>query len=132
MDSNSETRVNSGHSEGVNSHVTLFSITRAFATDQVILNLTAHELASPLLTITPHQREDVSAIDRFNVHSCPTRWVFSGTGHELMSCLPCSDNLTTGLPKPLNSGYKGKIKGINTRNLWYHTASQSFSDQERE
>ncbi|GFU84414.1 uncharacterized protein TNCV_994441 [Trichonephila clavipes] len=37
------------------------------------------ELAPPLLTTTPHQREDVSALDRFNVHRCPTRRVFSGT-----------------------------------------------------
>ncbi|GFX40890.1 sucrase-isomaltase, intestinal [Trichonephila clavipes] len=35
-----------------------------------------------LLTTTPHQREDVSALDRFNVHLCPTRRVFSGTGLE--------------------------------------------------
>ncbi|GFX50135.1 hypothetical protein TNCV_772981 [Trichonephila clavipes] len=27
----------------------------------------------PLLTTTPHQREDVSALDRFNVHRCSTR-----------------------------------------------------------
>ncbi|GFX05616.1 uncharacterized protein TNCV_3435201 [Trichonephila clavipes] len=40
------------------------------------------ELAPPLLTTTPHQREDVSALDRFNVHRCPTRPVFSGTGLE--------------------------------------------------
>ncbi|GFX83068.1 uncharacterized protein TNCV_4986621 [Trichonephila clavipes] len=40
------------------------------------------ELAPPLLTTTPHQREDVSALDRFNVHRCPTRRVFSGTGLE--------------------------------------------------
>ncbi|GFT30389.1 hypothetical protein TNCV_2376841 [Trichonephila clavipes] len=33
----------------------------------------ASELAPPLLTTTPHQREDVSALDRFNVHPCPTR-----------------------------------------------------------
>ncbi|GFU28068.1 hypothetical protein TNCV_3153821 [Trichonephila clavipes] len=32
----------------------------------------------PLLTTTPHQREDVLAI-------CPTRWVFSGTGLELVT-----------------------------------------------
>ncbi|GFU76962.1 uncharacterized protein TNCV_4521181 [Trichonephila clavipes] len=43
------------------------------------------ELAPPLLTTTPHQQEDVSALDRFNVHRCPTRWVFSGTGLELMT-----------------------------------------------
>ncbi|GFX99139.1 uncharacterized protein TNCV_2493201 [Trichonephila clavipes] len=55
--------------------------------DHVILNQgqvtwTTPELAPPLLTTTPHQREDVSALDRFNVHRCPTRWVFSGTGLE--------------------------------------------------
>ncbi|GFW02873.1 transposon Tf2-6 polyprotein [Trichonephila clavipes] len=58
------------------------------ATDHVILNhgqvtWTTPELAPPLLTTTPHQREDVSALDRFNVHRCPTRRVFSGTGLEL-------------------------------------------------
>ncbi|GFU01126.1 uncharacterized protein TNCV_2834931 [Trichonephila clavipes] len=57
------------------------------ATDHVILNhdqvtRTTPELAPPLLTTTPHQREDVSALDRFNVHRCPTRRVFSGTGLE--------------------------------------------------
>ncbi|GFT59939.1 uncharacterized protein TNCV_705491 [Trichonephila clavipes] len=54
------------------------------AKDHVILNQvtwTTPELA-PLLTTTPHQREDVSALDRFNVHCCPTRRVFSGTGLE--------------------------------------------------
>ncbi|GFU28504.1 uncharacterized protein TNCV_1410411 [Trichonephila clavipes] len=48
------------------------------ATDLVILNhgqvtWTTPELEPPLLTTTPHQREDVSALDRFNVHRCPTR-----------------------------------------------------------
>ncbi|GFW15904.1 uncharacterized protein TNCV_4431771 [Trichonephila clavipes] len=43
------------------------------------------ELTPPLLTITPHQREDVSALDRFNVHRCPTRRVFSGAGLELVT-----------------------------------------------
>ncbi|GFV28645.1 uncharacterized protein TNCV_3985951 [Trichonephila clavipes] len=57
------------------------------ATDHVILNhgqvtWTTPELAPPLLTTTPHQQEDVSALDRFNVHRCPTRRVFSGTGFE--------------------------------------------------
>ncbi|GFS74123.1 uncharacterized protein TNCV_3280791 [Trichonephila clavipes] len=60
------------------------------ATDHVILNhgqvtRTTPELAPPLLTTTPHQREDVSALDRFNVHRCPTRRVFSGTGLELVT-----------------------------------------------
>ncbi|GFY04983.1 hypothetical protein TNCV_561151 [Trichonephila clavipes] len=31
----------------------------------------------PLLTTTPHQRKDVSALDRFDVHHCPTWRVFS-------------------------------------------------------
>ncbi|GFW84233.1 uncharacterized protein TNCV_4878961 [Trichonephila clavipes] len=58
------------------------------ATDHVILNhgqvtWTTPEQAPPLLTTPPHQREDVSALDRFNVHRCPTRRVFSGTGIEL-------------------------------------------------
>ncbi|GFW19438.1 sodium- and chloride-dependent glycine transporter 1 [Trichonephila clavipes] len=57
------------------------------ATDHVILNhgqvtWTTPELAPPLRTTTPHQREDVSALVRFNVHRCPTRRVFSGTGLE--------------------------------------------------
>ncbi|GFX39770.1 uncharacterized protein TNCV_2105141 [Trichonephila clavipes] len=46
---------------------------------------TTPELALPLLTTTPHQREDVSALDRFSVHRCPTRRVFSGTGLELVT-----------------------------------------------
>ncbi|GFW78710.1 uncharacterized protein TNCV_4261331 [Trichonephila clavipes] len=58
--------------------------------DHVILNhgqvtWTTPELAPPFLTITPHQREDVSALDRFNVHRCPTRRVFRGTGLELVT-----------------------------------------------
>ncbi|GFW12805.1 hypothetical protein TNCV_3885151 [Trichonephila clavipes] len=50
--------------------------------------------------LSPNQREGVSALDRFNVHRCPTRRVFSGTGIELMTCLPWLDTLTTGLPQP--------------------------------
>ncbi|GFW20176.1 uncharacterized protein TNCV_2321171 [Trichonephila clavipes] len=61
------------------------------ATDHVILNhgqvtWTTSELAPPSPNnyhTTP--REDVSAFDRFNVHRCPTRWVFSGTGLEPVS-----------------------------------------------
>ncbi|GFV56266.1 uncharacterized protein TNCV_106221 [Trichonephila clavipes] len=60
------------------------------ATDHVILNhgqvtWTTPELTSPLLTTPPHQREDVSGLGRFNVHRCPTRRVFSGTGLELVT-----------------------------------------------
>ncbi|GFS63118.1 uncharacterized protein TNCV_3743541 [Trichonephila clavipes] len=65
-------------------------VKRLFATDHVILNhgqvtWTTPELARPLLTTTPHQREDVSALDRFNVHRCPTRRVFNGTGLKLVT-----------------------------------------------
>ncbi|GFU52979.1 uncharacterized protein TNCV_1142701 [Trichonephila clavipes] len=66
------------------------STRRLLATDHVILNpsqvtWTTPELAPPLLTTTPHQREDVSALDIFNVHRCPTWWVFSGTELELVT-----------------------------------------------
>ncbi|GFX45316.1 uncharacterized protein TNCV_2096011 [Trichonephila clavipes] len=50
------------------------------ATDHVILNHGQVTWTTPELA--PHQREDVSALDRFNVHRCPTRRVFSGTGLE--------------------------------------------------
>ncbi|GFU71026.1 uncharacterized protein TNCV_1215521 [Trichonephila clavipes] len=43
------------------------------------------ELTPSLLTTTPHQREDVTALDRFNVHRCPTRRVFSGTGLQIVT-----------------------------------------------
>ncbi|GFW64893.1 uncharacterized protein TNCV_391591 [Trichonephila clavipes] len=76
------------------------------ATDHVILNhgqvtWTTPELAPPSPNYHTTPREDVSALDRFNVHRCPTRRVFSGTGIELMTCLPWLDTLTTGLPQPL-------------------------------
>ncbi|GFV94374.1 uncharacterized protein TNCV_3352121 [Trichonephila clavipes] len=60
------------------------------ATNQVILNhgqvtSTTSELALPLLTTTPHQRNDVSALNRFKVQRFPTRRVFSGTGLKLVT-----------------------------------------------
>ncbi|GFX08610.1 uncharacterized protein TNCV_4171091 [Trichonephila clavipes] len=59
-------------------------------TDHVILiygqvTWTTPELAPPLITTTPHQREDGSALNRFNVHRCPTQRVFSGIGLELVT-----------------------------------------------
>ncbi|GFW21897.1 hypothetical protein TNCV_1236221 [Trichonephila clavipes] len=38
---------------------------------------------SPNYHTTP--REDVSALDRFRLHRCPTRQVFSGSGLELVT-----------------------------------------------
>ncbi|GFX92925.1 uncharacterized protein TNCV_914751 [Trichonephila clavipes] len=72
----------------MNINVALFSYTRAFG--DVILNhgqvtCTTPELAPPILTTTPDQREDASALDRFSVHRCPTRRVFSGIGLELVT-----------------------------------------------
>ncbi|GFW96034.1 uncharacterized protein TNCV_957481 [Trichonephila clavipes] len=46
---------------------------------------TTPDLAPPFLTTTLHQREDGSALDRFNVHRSPTGSVFSGTGLELVT-----------------------------------------------
>ncbi|GFW61874.1 peptidase M20 domain-containing protein 2 [Trichonephila clavipes] len=75
------------------------------ATDHVILNhgqvtWTTPELAPPLLTPTPHQREDVSALDRFNVHRCPTRRVFNGIGLELVARQATVRYLYHWLPRP--------------------------------
>ncbi|GFT22400.1 transposable element Tc1 transposase [Trichonephila clavipes] len=60
------------------------------ATDHEVLNhgqvtWTTPELAPSLLTTTPHQRVDVSSLDRCNVNRCPTRRVFSGTGFKLVT-----------------------------------------------
>ncbi|GFW98152.1 hypothetical protein TNCV_2492051 [Trichonephila clavipes] len=35
--------------------------------------MTTHELAPPLLNTAPHQRENIGALDRFNVHRSPIR-----------------------------------------------------------
>ncbi|GFY22982.1 hypothetical protein TNCV_2182431 [Trichonephila clavipes] len=72
--------------------------------DLVILNhgqvmRTRPELIPPLLITTPHQREDVCVLDRFNVYRPLTRRGFSGTGLELMTWLSLSDTLTTVLPQ---------------------------------
>ncbi|GFT38088.1 uncharacterized protein TNCV_4103261 [Trichonephila clavipes] len=71
-------------------NVALSSYTRLLAADHVILNhgqvtWTTPELAPPLLTTTPHQRKDISVLDRFNVCRYPTRRDFSGTGLELVT-----------------------------------------------
>ncbi|GFX04356.1 uncharacterized protein TNCV_3975041 [Trichonephila clavipes] len=70
------------HKKGVKDLTHIAATRGLLATDLVILNhgqvtWTTPELAPPLLTTTPHQREDVSALDRFNVHCCPTQRVFS-------------------------------------------------------
>ncbi|GFT34495.1 uncharacterized protein TNCV_4124761 [Trichonephila clavipes] len=67
-------------------------------------------------TTPPHQREDVSALDRFSVHHCPTRRVFSGTGLELVTkpatirCLYHSATAATndGTKTPIGHVYERK------------------------
>ncbi|GFU20352.1 hypothetical protein TNCV_2770201 [Trichonephila clavipes] len=66
----------------------------------MVMTWTTAELAPPLLTTTPHQREDVSALDRFNVHRCPTRRFFSGTRARTR------DKASHG-PIPIPLGYRG-------------------------
>ncbi|GFY12768.1 uncharacterized protein TNCV_4284261 [Trichonephila clavipes] len=68
------------------------STRKLLATDHVILNYgqmmwMIPELAPPLSKL-PHQREVVSALDKFNVHRCPTRCVFSGTVLKLTHDIP--------------------------------------------
>ncbi|GFV66650.1 uncharacterized protein TNCV_2594711 [Trichonephila clavipes] len=69
------------------------------ATDHVILNhgqvtWTTPELAPPLLTTTPHQREDVSALDRFNT-----------VGLLVVLARTCDKASHSPIPIPL--GYRG-------------------------
>ncbi|GFT30376.1 uncharacterized protein TNCV_2376721 [Trichonephila clavipes] len=52
---------------------------------------------SPLLTTPPHQREDVSALDRFSVHRCPIQRLFSGTVLELVARPNYEDKDISGL-----------------------------------
>ncbi|GFY03585.1 uncharacterized protein TNCV_3092111 [Trichonephila clavipes] len=75
------------------------------ATDLVILNhgqvtRMTPEVAPHLLTTTPHQRKDVRALDKFVVHRCLTRRVFSGTKLEFVTSHPQADTLTIRLPWP--------------------------------
>ncbi|GFV47581.1 hypothetical protein TNCV_4671551 [Trichonephila clavipes] len=58
------------------------------------------EQALPLLTTTPHQRENVLALERFNVHRCPTRRVFSGTRartHDMSAMIRYLDHWATAV-----------------------------------
>ncbi|GFW33087.1 uncharacterized protein TNCV_2110171 [Trichonephila clavipes] len=71
------------------------------ATDHVILNHGQVTWTTPeLAPSSPNYHTIPTGLDRFKVHRCPTGQVFSGTGLELMTCLPCSDTLTTGRPQP--------------------------------
>ncbi|GFU67830.1 hypothetical protein TNCV_39781 [Trichonephila clavipes] len=75
---------------------------------------------------TPYQREDVRALERFNVHRHPTWQVFSGTGLKLVTSQPRSDTLTTRLPRRPNLhtrflfkiNYKVILRQIGTKLLF--------------
>ncbi|GFW44746.1 hypothetical protein TNCV_4482911 [Trichonephila clavipes] len=67
------------------------------ATDHVILN--HGPFGTPFSATTPHQ-QGFSSTDL----TCIAWRVFSGTGIELMTCLPWLDTLTTGLPQPYKFG----------------------------
>ncbi|GFT79595.1 uncharacterized protein TNCV_3177451 [Trichonephila clavipes] len=69
--------------EGVNINVTLFSSSTAFGNWPRQARSSNEASTSALKFHTPHQWEKARALDRFNVHRSPTRWVFSGL--ELMT-----------------------------------------------
>ncbi|GFT98625.1 uncharacterized protein TNCV_3377411 [Trichonephila clavipes] len=64
---------------------------RLLATDHVILNHCQVTWTTPCLAPTPSPNYHTtpmggrSALDKFNVHYCPTWRVFSGTGLELVT-----------------------------------------------
>ncbi|GFU71241.1 hypothetical protein TNCV_3782271 [Trichonephila clavipes] len=99
------------------------------------------ELATPSPNYHTIEWEDVSALDRFNLHRCITRWVFISTELELVtsahgrkllsSALECDVHLTIGgnklaLPhsfdvsssaKKFDTFYKHRV-GRYATNLW--------------
>ncbi|GFV89513.1 uncharacterized protein TNCV_4153281 [Trichonephila clavipes] len=104
-----------------------------WATDHVILNhgqvtWTTPELAPPLLTTTPHQREDVSALNRFNVHRCPkrrlrvmllcgVRWGFHAKlGSWRLSELSCGVLSSIFLFQPFCGKWDGRPQ--RTKSMW--------------
>ncbi|GFV03657.1 uncharacterized protein TNCV_1876051 [Trichonephila clavipes] len=81
----------------------------------------------PLLITTPHQHEDVSALDRFNVQCSPTWRVFSGTGLELVTSQPQSDTLTARLPRPPSS-FEPRLDDEDEIGAGIHLFKLSFCD----
>ncbi|GFV92096.1 hypothetical protein TNCV_1895321 [Trichonephila clavipes] len=70
--------------------VALFSYKRSFSdvprrSEQWSSDADDTSAGTPLLTITPHQLDDVRALDRLNAHCSPTRRVFSSAGLDLMT-----------------------------------------------
>ncbi|GFY05771.1 adhesion G protein-coupled receptor B2 [Trichonephila clavipes] len=104
---------------------------RLLATDHVILNhgqvtWTTPELA-PLLTTTPHQREDVSALDRFNVHRCPTRTTSIAvhkTTQQIPESRPCVDGQSSPIVPAMGFGksvmdQSGMLAGLLVQKTQY-------------
>ncbi|GFX30403.1 transposable element Tc1 transposase [Trichonephila clavipes] len=94
------------------------------ATDHVILNhgqvtWTTPELEPPLLTFTPHHREDVSALDRFTVNRCPARTAVHdmqrSRPREAMSSLDRLTSIKRDRCRPVAiSSYCGKLSLSDT------------------
>ncbi|GFX04927.1 uncharacterized protein TNCV_2249101 [Trichonephila clavipes] len=101
-------------------------------TDHVILNhgqvtWSTPELAPPLLTTTPHQRKDVSALDRFNVHRCPTRLPTKRTKSIRIAYLMVVRTFTPGA-MPENIKYKKAtcaLFGYSTHRDSFHHSDAS-------
>ncbi|GFT71237.1 hypothetical protein TNCV_3002291 [Trichonephila clavipes] len=99
--------------EGVNNYIALFSYTKAFGDGpgnfEPWSSNVNDALVWQLLSYTT-PREDVQALDRFNVHRYPTWRVFRGTG--LVTSQLRSDTLTTRLPRPLSDLEAAKIESL--------------------
>ncbi|GFV74627.1 hypothetical protein TNCV_5130691 [Trichonephila clavipes] len=59
---------------------------------------------------------------------CPTRRVFSGTGLELLTCLPLSDTSTTGLPQPLERTVEWMSAQVAA--AWYSPKYKQHADEQ--
>ncbi|GFT04257.1 transposable element Tc3 transposase [Trichonephila clavipes] len=95
--------------------------------DHVILNhgqvtWMTPELATPLLTTTPRQREEFSALDRFNVHRCSIRRVFSGIGLELVT-----RQATCSLWKPKVIAKNGDVYSTQDETTAIRSVVQEFN-----
>ncbi|GFT51208.1 general transcription factor II-I repeat domain-containing protein 2A [Trichonephila clavipes] len=103
----------------INSHVAAVLLHEGFWRRNVILNhgqvtWTTPELAPPLLTTTPTNGRTFQLSTDLTCIAALHGGSFSGTGIELMTCLPWLDTLTTGLPQPEAMSAVNKIRSQST------------------
>ncbi|GFV45370.1 uncharacterized protein TNCV_4491061 [Trichonephila clavipes] len=96
------------------------------ATDHAVLNhgqvtWAKPELAPPLLTTIPRQREEVSALDILNVHRCPTLRLFSGTGLELVTRQAMVRYLYHSASRPPNTHRKNNYPAVDVKPIKHGT-----------